>query len=60
MNKQQATYWIHWQISHRVGEPSFYEIRDDDGLVKEFDTHESAIAWCDNSGESYYDNTEAA
>ena len=52
------TYWLHWRISKRVGEQSFYEVCNDDGAVKRFLNHDDAISWLENSGETYHDTTE--
>jgi hypothetical protein len=57
MRAEEATFWVHWKISPRAGEPSFYEVCDDSGVVKKFHTHERAVSWCDDSGETYHDNT---
>lgn len=58
--KINATYWVHFKISPRVGDFNVYQICDEDGLVNQFKSYEKAIAWCESSGESYYDNTERA
>ena len=50
-----ATYWINARLI-RPGD-DHYTVDSDLGVVKTFGTHADAETWCEQCGESYFDNT---
>lgn len=58
MNKSEAKkakYWINARLV-RPGD-DYYSVDSDDGMVESFTDHADAVAFCQKSGETYFDNT---
>ena len=56
MNAKDCTYWIHFRAV-RPGD-DHCAVASDAGTEATFQTHADAVKFCEQSGESYHDNTD--